>query len=493
MNKPLRSRVTNAAGQPDLSGNRAPIADEIDVGQCAVSGTLPDGLRGRFLRNGPNPMFEPIGRYSVLDGDGMIHMVDIADDERGGARVSYRNRWIRSAGLLAELRHGGAIYPGLGDVLNFPDRSLTGNAGPVKNPANTHVIRHANRWLALWEGGLPTEITADLDTVGEFDFAGRLRGPMTAHPRLDPRTGEMLMFGYSLFAPYLTYSVVDPAGTLAHHVELDLPAPVMIHDMVMTEHHVVFLDSPYVFDVANIGKGPMVRWIPERGCRIGVLPRRGAAADVRWFDIEPGYVQHFWSGWDSGERGERIEFSGCRYSSPDFGLDNSTPLDEQSARDLMATPARFWVDLDTGTAGWEQTDDLAGDFNRINPAYDGVEVRHLYMSGFTQHDRHLGDFDAIVAYDRGSGERQVWSAGRHGHVGESVFAPDPTGSAENDGWLLNIIYDDDRDSSRLVVLDAHDIAAGPIATVELPRRVPFGFHANWFPANPDRDRDGANG
>jgi carotenoid cleavage dioxygenase len=149
--------------------------------------------------------------------------------------------------------------------------------------------------------------------------------------------------------------------------------------------------------------------------------------------------------------------------------------------DRNAKPARFWADLAAGTAGWEPMDDLEGDFNRINPAFDGVRVRHLYMSGFTQPDRHLGDFDAVVKYDDRTGERTTWSAGPAGHVGESVFAADPDGSAEDDGWLLNIVYDDRRDASDLVVLDARDITAGPVATVHMPRRVPFGFHANWFP------------
>lgn len=470
---PLVGHVTNPADQPDLRHNRAPVPDEIDAVDLPVTGELPEGMRGQFVRNGPNPLFEPIGRYSVLDGDGMLHSVTF--DERG---VSYRNRWIRSRGLLAEVAHGAAIYPGLGNVMEFPDRSLTGDAGPVKNPANTHVIEHGGRRLALWEGGLPTEVTAGLDTVGEHDFGGRLRGSMTAHPRLDPRTGEMFMFGYSLFQPYLTYHVVDPDGTLSHSVELDLPAPVMMHDMVMTEHHAVFLDSPYVFDLANLGNGPMVRWMPGNGCRIGVMPRRGAADELRWFEIEPGHVQHFWSGWADGDR---IEFHGCRYPAPDFGIDNTTPLDERSAKDLTARPARYRVDLAAGTAGWEPMDDLEGDFNRINPAYDGVAVRYLYMSGFTRHDRHLGDFDAVVRYDDLTGERTLWSAGPHGHVGESVFAADPAGTAEDDGWLLNAVYDDERDTTDLLVLDARDVSAGPVAAVHLPRRLPFGFHANWFP------------
>ena len=466
----LTGTVTNEAGQPDLLGNLFPVPDELDVPSCAVTGELPAGLRGSFVRNGPNPLFEPISSYHMFDGDGMLHGITFED-----GRASYRNRWIRSRGLGAELAQGRGIYPGLGNVMEFPDRSLTGDAGPVKNPANTHIIRHAGHWLALWEGGLPTEVTPDLDTIGEYDFGGRLRGAMTAHPRLDPRTGEMLFFAYSLFAPYLRYYVVDASGELVHSVELDLPAPVMMHDFIITEDHAVFLDSPIVFNMDSLGDGPMVSWKPDNGTRIGVMPRRGGADDITWYEIDPGHVQHFWSGWVEGDR---IEFSGSRFEAPEFGIDPNAPLDESTASNEPGRPARYWVDLAKGTAGWEPMDDLGGDFNRINDDRNGVRARWLYMSAFTEPGRRIGDFDTVVKYDETDGTRTMWSSGTHGHVGENVFAPDPAGTAEDDGWILNVVYDDARDTSDLVVLDARDI----VATVHLPRRVPFGFHANWFAA-----------
>jgi carotenoid cleavage dioxygenase len=361
--------------------------------------------------------------------------------------------------------------------MDFPDRSLTRGAGPVKNVANTHIIRHAGRYLALWEGGLPTEVTESLDTVGEHDFGGRLRGAMTAHPRLDPRTGEMLCFAYSLFPPYLHYFVIDASGDLVHSVALDLPAPVMMHDFVITEDHAVFLDSPIVFNMESLGDGPMASWRPENGARLGVIPRRGAADDITWYDIEPGHVQHFWGGWADGDR---IELCGSRFDAPDFGIDSDSPLDQVVADPTPGRPARFWIDQARGTAGWEPMDDLGGDFNRINDDLNGLRVRWLYLSAVLQSGRRAGDFDTIVKYDETDGSRAMWTTGPHGHVGESVFAPDPSGTAEDDGWLLNIVSDDVTDTSDLVVLDARDVAAGPVATVHLPCRVPFGFHGSWF-------------
>lgn len=470
----LTGHVDDATHQPDMAGNLFPVSREVDVASLETTGRLPEGLRGSFVRNGPNPLFPPLGRYHMFDGDGMLHGVTF-----DGGRVAYRNRWIRSRALVAELALGRAVYPGLGDVLSFPDPSLVGDAGPVKNPANTHIVRHAGRYLALWEGGLPTEVTASLDTVGEYDFGGRLRGAMTAHPRIDPRTGEMVFFSYSVFEPVIRYYVVDADGAIVHRVTLEVPAPVMMHDFVITEHHAVFLDSPIVFDLANLGKGPMVGWRPENGARIGVLPRRGSAEDVRWFEVEPGHVQHFWNGWVEGDR---IELSGTRFAHPDFGIDASAPTDESAADDTPPYPARFWVDLTAGRAGWEQTDDLGGDFARVNDALVGDRTRFHYMSAVSGADRRLGDFDSIVRYDDATGERRVWNAGPTGHVGESVFAPDPDGSAEDDGWLLNAVFDDATGRTDLCVLDARDVAAGPVARVHLPHRMPFGFHANWFAA-----------
>ncbi|MEI7591643.1 MAG: carotenoid oxygenase family protein [Actinomycetes bacterium] len=466
--------VTNLANQPDLRDNLFPVETELDRVRCAIIGELPEALRGAFLRNGPNPMFEPISSYHMFDGDGMLHEISF-----DGSDAFYRNRWIQSRGLGAEMKQGRALYPGLSEVMHFPDADLVGDAGPVKNPANTHIIRHADRYLALWEGGLPTQVTASLETIGEYDFDSRLVGAMTAHPRIDPRSGELFFFGYSLFEPYLRYHVADASGALIHSVDIELPAPVMMHDFIITEQHAIFLDSPIVFDIANLGVGPLVQWRPENGCRIGVMPRYGSAADVRWFEIEAGHVQHFWNGWVEGDR---IEFSGTRFDHPEFGIDPTAPLDETTADATPAFPARFWVDLSTGKAGWEQTDDLGGDFCRFDDRLNGVRTRHHYMSAMVDPSRRLGDFDAIVHYDAITSGRAIWNAGSTGHVGESVFAPDPQRSGENEGWLLNAVYDDSTDASELCVFDAQDVASGPIARVQLPRRVPFGFHANWFAA-----------
>jgi carotenoid cleavage dioxygenase-like enzyme len=473
--EPLLGHVTNAADQHDLRDNFLPIDREIGPVACEVSGEIPAGLRGHFVRNGPNQMFEPLGSYHIFDGDGMLHGVEFGD-----GKASYRNRWIRTRGLEAEIALGQAAYPGLSDLMNFPDEALVGDAGPIKNRANTHIVRHAGKLLALWEQGLPTEISSGLDTVGEWDFAGGLQGAMTAHPRIDPRTGEMFFFSYNLFPPFLTYYVVDAAGTLVHRVDLDLPAAVMMHDFLITEDHAIFMDSPVTFNMEAINTGePMVKWRPENGTRLGVMPRLGSAMDIRWYEVEPSHVQHFWNAWVDGNR---IELAGCRFPEVDFGMGTEESEGDEGITTIGAEPARYWVDLDSGTAGWEPIDDMLGEMCRVNDDRTGVRTECLYMSAFTRDDAIAGDFDTIVKYDTAGGSRTTWYAGDTGHVGENVFAPDPEGSAEDDGWIINSTHDSRSGQSEVVVLDGRDIASGPIARVQIPQRMPVGFHANWFPA-----------
>ena len=475
--EPLLGHVTNAADQHDLRGGMFPVDREIGPVACEVVGELPEGLRGRFARNGPNQMFEPIGKYHIFDGDGMLHGIDF-----DGGRATYRNRWVRSRGLEAEIALGRSVYPGLSDLMNFPDKSLVGDAGPVKNRANTHIFRHADRYLALWEQGLPTEVSADLETVGEWDFAGKLKGAMTAHPRIDPRTGEMFFFSYNLFPPYLTYYVANAAGALVHRVDLDLPAPVMMHDFMITEDHAVFMDSPVTFNIEGASTGEsMMQWRAENGTRLGVMPRLGGADDIAWYEVEVSHIQHFWNAWVEGNR---IELSGCRFPEVDFGFEPEASDAPPRIETIGAPPARYWIDLDTGSADWEFLDaDMFGEMCRINDDRTGVRTDCLYMSAFTREGATAGDFDTIVKYDTAADTRSTWYVGDSGHIGENVFAPDPAGTAEDDGWILNSYHDSDTDQSEILVLDARDIAAGPVARVQIPQRLPFGFHANWFPAD----------
>lgn len=458
--------------EPNVPTNRffeglmAPVLDERDDRDLEVLGELPSALRGMFVRNGPNPQFAPRGAYHPFDGDGMVHAVYLAD---GTAR--YRNRWIESAGLLAERKRGHACF---GSVSEFrlPDEDVLAEAGVMKNNANTHFVHHAGRYLALMEAGKPTELTRELVTVGEYDFGGKLQGPMTAHPKIDPKTGEMPFFGYSPVPPYLRYHVADASGALVHSVEIEIPKPVMIHDFAITENYVVFVDSPGVFDIDAMMKGePGVRWEPDLGTRIGIVPRRGANDDVRWFEIDNCYIVHFWNAWDAGDT---IEIHAPAFDTMPGGLQFDDPQQVEEPK-----PRRWTIDLARGEARGEQTDDRSGEFPRIND--DVAAARHRYQyNALARSWEFEFDFHGVVKYDIEAGTAEEYIHGDDAVSGEHVFAPDPEGTNEDDGWLLSLVSDRRTERSELRVLDARDVKAGPIARVRIPRRVPLGFHANWF-------------
>ncbi|MGH3055132.1 MAG: carotenoid oxygenase family protein, partial [Gaiellaceae bacterium] len=269
---------------PFLQGNFAPIRSEDDYADLRVIGEIPRALNGTYYRNGPNPAFEPKGRYHWFDGDGMIHAITLHD-----GKAAYRNRWVRSTGLQEEQQAGRALYPGLLDV----GKEMT-EAPQFKNTGNTNIVFHANKLLALMEGAVPTQLQAcTLETLGEYDFDGKLQTAMTAHPKMDPETGEMLFFGYSPFPPYLTFHVADKAGRLVRSEEIEMAWPSMIHDFVTTRGYVVFILCPLVFSLENIAtKGNLFSWEPERGTRIGVMARSGGNADVTWFTTDASYVFH---------------------------------------------------------------------------------------------------------------------------------------------------------------------------------------------------------
>ncbi len=458
--------IATPPASPFLSGLLAPVTDERDDERLEVTGHLPEGLRGMFVRNGPNPQFAPLGKYHPFDGDGMIHAVYLED----GA-VRYRNRWVESTGLRMERARGHALFGGLADF-RVPEPEVVAAAGIIKNTANTNTVRHAGRILALLEAALPTELTRDLDTVGEYDFGGKLSTPFTAHPKIDPVSGEMLFFGYQPSPPYLRYHVVAADGTLTHSTAIELPNPVMMHDFAVTEHHVLFLDSPALFDGKQfMNGGSVMRWAPELGTRLGVLPRYGDGSEIRWFEMDNQYIVHFFNAWDDGDT---IEVRAPRFSTMPGGFDFDAPTGEEAPM-----PWRWSIDLEAGTVRDGQTDDRGGEFPRVNENFATRPTRYLYNCMARTWEFEF-EFHGVVKYDTQADTATEYFYGDREVSGEHVFAPDPDGTDEDDGWLLSMVTDRSTETSDLTVIDARDVAAGPIARVRMPRRVPIGFHANWF-------------
>ncbi|MFI5314479.1 MAG: carotenoid oxygenase family protein [Myxococcota bacterium] len=455
---------------PYLQGNFAPLGFECDANDLVVTGEIPRCLEGALYRNVANPQFAPRGRYHWFDGDGMIHGFFF---ENG--RVSYKNRWVRTERWKREREAGEALFGGIANMSGGDERV----AGVSGNTANTNIVWHAGKLLALWEGGLPTELDPEtLETRGTWDFGGQLTrrnhetGIMTAHPKFDPRTGEMLMFGYSAIEPYLVYNVVDAGGKLVRSEEIDLPWPSMMHDFITTAEHVIFPLFPVVFDLAAIANGgsPM-SWQPERGTRLGVMPRDGSGKDVRWFAADPCYVFH---PMNAHTEGSRVICEVARHPVvPLFDVPGQGP----------ATLHRWTIDLHRGEVKQEQLDDLGSEFPRLDERYTGLRYSHGYAGGSLREPEGGISFDSILHYNVQTGSRSAHVLPAGCYTGEPVFVPSRANAPEGEGVLLATIYREDEHSSDLLVLDAENVEKDPLATIKLPTRVPFGFHGNWRPAS----------
>ncbi|MGW5364729.1 carotenoid oxygenase family protein [Actinopolymorpha pittospori] len=453
-----------------LPGFLAPVPDEIDAVDLPVAGTLPPELSGRYLRNGPNPApGEPAPHWFV--GSGMVHGVRI----HAGRAEWYRNRWVRTRG-----REGA------------PPVRPDGSRDLAVNSANTHVIEHAGRLLALCEGGLPYQLDNDLDTVGPYDFDGALTTAMTAHPKQDPVTGELYFFGYGVRPPYVTYHRLSTAGTLDLSVPVEVPGPTMMHDFAITAHHVVWLDLPLAFDHTLVARGMPYRWNDDYGARLGVMDRDGRSA-VRWFEIDPCYVFHVGNAREDAEG--RIVLDAVRYDRQAWnaawsGIGGSTePVASAAAGSsagLVTAAAgtgvsslhRWVLDPATGRAHERRLDDQGVEFPTIDDARTGLDNRYLYAvsSGASRTDRA-----GVVKYDVTSMTSERHELAADLLPGEAVFVPAGTPGNEDDGWLLTIVTDRAGRGSELLVLDATDVTGPAVASIRLPRKVPAGFHGSWIP------------
>lgn len=460
-----------------LQGNFAPVAEEVTADDLTVVGELPPELDGMFVRNGPNPQFPLIKNYHVFEGDGMLHGVRI----RGG-RASYRNRYVRTAGWEAERAAGKALYPSFLDPLNVNAllrvlRNLLKRAPLIKNTANTALVRHDGRLLALWEGGEPHEIRVpDLETVCPYTFGGRLKNQFTAHPKVDPATGELLFFGNSLFRPSVRYGVVGARGEIVHTTAIHIPRTVVMHDFAITPRHTIFVDTPLTVGVKRMLRGrPLLKFEPALGARLGVLPRYGEGREIKWFEVSPCYVFHTLNAYEDGDE---VVLLACRTESfPDafFMPAGTQPGDGTPVgKEFAPVMYRWRLNMKTGTAGEEALDDAPADFPRVNDGVLGSRARYGYALNI-QEVNELFKYD----FERGRSERHVFGKGRFG--GEGVFVPRPEARAEDDGWLLTYVHDEGEGTSELIVIESRDFGAPPVARVRIPARVPYGFHGAWIP------------
>lgn len=457
-----------------LTGPTAPSGVECDAPDLIIEGELPADLNGVYFRNGPDPLYPPRegDEYHWFHGDGMIQRFEFS-----GGRVAWKNRWVRTEKYALERAAGRSLF----GVLGNPMKSDPSVAGEHYNTANTHVVWHGNRLMALMEGTIAVELEPKtLATIGNFNYGGKINGPITAHPKFDHASGEMVFFGNQAkgpFSEFLRMNVADRNGNLIKDEMIEAPFPSFAHDFFVTEKYVVFPVYPLVFSLERaIAGGIPMAWEPERGAHFGVMPRAGSAADVTWYNMDPRWSFHMVNAWDEGDT---IKVDVCASNATRFApkLDGTMA----SADDGLSPVLRRWtIDVGgtTNTVSEEQLDDMPCEFPRTDDRFMTRAHRHAWLVGGA--DAQLM-FNRLVHFDRLTGTRTLWGDDRY-LLGEPVFAPRSASAPEGDGYVLMLAYDQSTALSQLLVFVATDIERGPVARALLPLRIPAGFHGTWVGA-----------
>lgn len=439
---------------PYLQGLLAPVTEEVTAHDLPVTGRVPSGLRGRYLRIGPNPIgIEDDSSYHWFLGDGMVHGIRLRD----GRAEWYRNRWVRSK-KVAE--HLGEPWP----------------AGPVVEDfdlaPNTHVIAHNGDTLALVEAGArPYRLDDELRTHGPCDFGGTLKGGYTAHTKTDPETGELHAIGYFFGWEHLEYTVLSTSGEITRSVEIPVSDGPMVHDFALTGKYVIIYDLPITFSMAMAEAGARLpyAWNDAHPARVGVMPRDGGADDVRWIDIPPCWVFHTLNAYDDGDQ---VVVDLARFPSFLHGgrLEGNPP----------PTLDRWTIDPAAGKVLQETVDDRPQEFPRVDERLSTRRHRYGYtVTAEAAVQNRAGEGMMKHDYLGGSSETRLFPVGSG--VGEAVFAPSAADSAEDDGYLMTLVFDPVRQATDLVIIASQDFTGEPVATVHLPVRVPLGFHGSWAP------------
>jgi 8'-apo-carotenoid 13,14-cleaving dioxygenase len=453
-----RARMKTDKLNPYLTGIHQPMDEELTLDRLRVTGTIPAELDGRYIRIGPNPIGADHASYHWFTGDGMVHGVRL----HAGEALWYRNRWIKSRRVTG--------------LLGLPK-----TPGPRHGPSdtvNTNVLGHAGDiWALVEAGGYPVRINEDLETIAYDPFGDTLKGGLSAHPHLDPDSGEMHAICYEgTDQTTIRHVVIDANGKVRREEPIRVQDGPSIHDCMITKNYVIILDLPVTFSMKTLLAGHPFpyAWNAAHKARVGLLPKEGANADVIWCDVEPCYVFHPCNAYETAEGMVILDVCAhdTMFAESKIGPDSArVPFERWTIDPVARITIRKVIDAESQ------------EFPRPNEAFMGKPYRYAYtMSLPDGFDAASPNQSKLYKHDLEAGTRQLHDFGSGNIPGEFIFVPKAGGTAEDDGWLLGYVVNMADETSDLVILAAANFEGAPQATIHIPHRIPPGFHGNWVAA-----------
>ena len=457
---------------PYLQDNYAPVDEErdLDQDQLRVEGQVPAALLGAFMRDGANVAFQPNHYVYPLDGDGMVHAVYFKDGQ-----VRYKNRWVETSHLKTERKFGRTLYGSVGKLMEVPQEVIDagGEPSPIRNTANTNVIYHGGKLLAMWEGGFPHLLNNDLSTVGLYDYGGALQpgDALTAHPKICPDTGQLISCTQRWDSADYCVQIFDANARHLKSIPVSFERKGIIHDLQITENYVVIFYAPTYHSVEKAMKGenPFM-WEPELGTRIIAIPRDGSGDNIV-FETDAFFSWHFCNGF---EQGGKIIIDYVWINSIPFTQEQGTGVEKQARRMYRMT-----LDKASKQVTNEPFSDVFCEFSRIDERRMGKDYRYGFAASSNRDWGDAHGYNCTGRFDFTTGETVLWEYGPEANAGEPVYVPNPDSDREEDGWLMCFVYNPE-EGAFLSILSAGDFVSGPVAKVHIPGRVPNGFHANWM-------------
>jgi carotenoid cleavage dioxygenase-like enzyme len=480
---------------PTFTGFNQPRRIEGDIYDLDIEGQLPKHLNGTFYRCGPDPRFAPRAGDDInLNGDGMVTMYRFND-----GHVDFKSRYVRTEKYRLETAARRALF----GVYRNPYTDDPSVAGKDRTTANTSVVFHAGRLFALKEDGLPHELDpVTLQTRGRFDYGGKLKSPThTAHPKIDPQTGELISFGYEasgLATRDMSLQIVDAQGSLRREEFFEAPYCSFQHDFAVSHEHIVFLLMPTTADDRRMRDGGS-HWAfdPTLDARIGIMRRDASVTDIRWFRAPPQGIGHVLNAFSEGEQVNVDLFVSERNQFPFIPNADGAPFDREKG-----TPRLTRWTFDMAARGESfATKTLYPDFMEM-PAIDARYAMQDNRYGYcAMIDRSkplnvagtigLG-WNTIARVDLRSGEMERFYVGERTTAQEPLFVPRSAASSEGDGYLLVVVTRfDDEMRTEILVVDAQHLGDGHIAKVRMPFRVRGAIHGNWVSEDQLRARTAA--